>query len=191
MKRGIMPRRNPQNQLTRDCLYEALMLLWDQKPLTQITVTELAEKAGTSRMAFYRHFETKEQVIESYLDDLFRQYLSDIWKVRDLSIDMFARLFFVYLKQNDRLIRHICDSSLSDMLLNKFDEYINVVLDNRLHLSDPVRVSDSYLRHFVAGGLFKCLVEWTREGMVEPPEQIAERVAGFISRIVDDAPKDF
>lgn len=95
-------------------------------------------------------------------------------------------LFFVYLKQNDRLIQHICNSNLSDMLLNKFDEYITVVLDSKFHLSDPMRVSDSYLRHFVAGGLFKCLVEWTKEGMAEPPEHIAARVAGFIVRIVDD-----
>lgn len=178
-----MANRSPQNQFSRDCLFEALMALWDQKHLSEITVTELAQKTGTSRMAFYRHFETKEQLIESYLDDLFRRYLTDIWKVRDLSVGNFSRMFFCYLKENDRLIRHICEDSLSDMLLNKFDEYINVVLACRLHLYDPERLDDACLRHFIAGGLFKCLVEWTRDGMEEPAEQVAGRVAGYIERI--------
>ena len=65
--------KTAQKQATRQRLYGALMELWANQPLAEVSVVELADRAGVSRMAFYRNCGTKEQVVEFYLDYLFGQ----------------------------------------------------------------------------------------------------------------------
>ncbi|MBM9833823.1 TetR/AcrR family transcriptional regulator, partial [Enterococcus faecalis] len=43
------------NQITRESLETALLFLMEKKELTKISISELVEKAGVSRNAFYRN----------------------------------------------------------------------------------------------------------------------------------------
>ncbi|MCP1111290.1 TetR/AcrR family transcriptional regulator [Ohessyouella blattaphilus] len=42
------------NILAKEYIVSALLLLVSQKPLSKITVSELCQKAGVSRMTFYK-----------------------------------------------------------------------------------------------------------------------------------------
>ena len=57
--------KNTPNQQTREKIVNALLTLIKEKPLSTITITELTQLAGVSRMAFYRNFSTKEEVFSS------------------------------------------------------------------------------------------------------------------------------
>ncbi|MBR5113246.1 MAG: helix-turn-helix transcriptional regulator, partial [Clostridia bacterium] len=50
-------------KITRESIVTALVLLFADKPYEKITVTEIVKKAGVSRTAFYRNFNTKEDVL--------------------------------------------------------------------------------------------------------------------------------
>ncbi|MEL6526896.1 MAG: TetR/AcrR family transcriptional regulator, partial [Chloroflexota bacterium] len=56
---------------TRKLLQNALIQLLKEKPLAKIQIKELTELANVSRPAFYKHFETKERLLFSLVDDLF------------------------------------------------------------------------------------------------------------------------
>ena len=45
-----MKKRNPSNFLARECIATALIQLASQKPFSAITVSELTQRAGVSRM---------------------------------------------------------------------------------------------------------------------------------------------
>ena len=60
--------KNTPNQQTREKIVNALLTLIKEKPLSTITITELTQLAGVSRMAFYRNFSTKEEVFSSHLN---------------------------------------------------------------------------------------------------------------------------
>ena len=47
------------NRLTRECLCTAMMRLMSTTPPERITISEIIELAGVSRMAFYRNYGTK------------------------------------------------------------------------------------------------------------------------------------
>ena len=62
------------NKVTRECLQTALIQLMSQKPFEKITITELVRRSGVSRTAFYRNYESKEEILNevcrSFIDSL-------------------------------------------------------------------------------------------------------------------------
>lgn len=51
--------KNAANQIAKECLVTALIQLLKEKNLSEITISELASKAGVSRMTYYRNYTTK------------------------------------------------------------------------------------------------------------------------------------
>ena len=62
--------KSPSNLLVRECIVEAMIKLIYEKPLSAITISELTERAGVSRMTFYRNYGSKEDVWKDELADL-------------------------------------------------------------------------------------------------------------------------
>lgn len=54
---------NNGNEVARNSLFGAFIQLMDQKPINQITVLELCQKANISRSAFYWNFSSKEDML--------------------------------------------------------------------------------------------------------------------------------
>ena len=54
---------NGTHALAMDCIYEALVQLMDEKPYEKITVTEIVARAGFSRMAYYRNYSSKDEIL--------------------------------------------------------------------------------------------------------------------------------
>ena len=53
------------NLLTREAIETALLQLLEKKDLTKISISELVKRAGVSRAAFYRNYDSKEEILES------------------------------------------------------------------------------------------------------------------------------
>ena len=58
---------------TRALLQNSLLDLLQKKRLAKIQIKEITEHADLSRQAFYLHFDSKEELLFSYLDDVFAQ----------------------------------------------------------------------------------------------------------------------
>ena len=69
-----MRRKNVTNAIIRESITEALLLLMQVQPFAQITITDLVQKAGVSRVSFYRNFESKEDVLLCRLDETARSW---------------------------------------------------------------------------------------------------------------------
>jgi hypothetical protein len=54
---------NRQVQRSKSWIFEALMILMDEKPYDKITVSDIVKKAGIARQTFYRNFNGKNEVI--------------------------------------------------------------------------------------------------------------------------------
>lgn len=52
------------SQITKRALASSLKLLLLQKPLNKITINDIAEKCGVSRMTFYYHFKDVYDLVE-------------------------------------------------------------------------------------------------------------------------------
>ncbi|MBO5270759.1 MAG: TetR/AcrR family transcriptional regulator, partial [Clostridia bacterium] len=58
-----MARKNKSNQVSREYLLKAFVNLMQTEPYSDITVTDITKAAGVSRMAYYRNYTAKEQIL--------------------------------------------------------------------------------------------------------------------------------
>lgn len=66
---------NPVAQKNQDAFCTALFQLLLKKPLEKISVTELCHMADLDRTTFYRSFESKDDVLDYYLDQIGRAHV--------------------------------------------------------------------------------------------------------------------
>ena len=76
-----MKKKNQSNQLARECIVTALIQLTEQKPFSAITVSELTQRAGVSRMTYYRNYTSKEDVFQKYMDEIVEEYRQEAEKL--------------------------------------------------------------------------------------------------------------
>lgn len=58
-----MKKESSARRATTEWIYEALVELMRETPYDRITVTDIAKKAGVSRMAYYRNYRDKDDIL--------------------------------------------------------------------------------------------------------------------------------
>ena len=77
-----MKKKNQSNQLAKECIVTALIQLTEQKPFSAITISELTDRAGVSRMTYYRNYTSKEDVFKKYMDEIVEKYRREAGKLK-------------------------------------------------------------------------------------------------------------
>lgn len=62
---------------TRKMLQDALIGLTIEKGFTGVTVREIAERAMVNRATFYRHYQDKYDLLDQYMDEIYRLTFAD------------------------------------------------------------------------------------------------------------------
>ena len=112
-----MARKNEAHDAVVESLTQALLLMMEQKPLAQINISELCEKAGVSRVSFYRNFDSMEQILLQH----FIRCTDDWWadfKKKDsaaMSESFWSELLEQYRK-NKRLVQLLYENGVSHII---------------------------------------------------------------------------
>lgn len=167
------------NKISKESIFTALMILMEKKNFNEISITEIATKAGVSRMAFYRNYSLKEDIITNYLDDLFKEYANEITSFEKEDKYQAAYLFFTYFRKHAELIKNLIDSNLTNLILDRFDKYLNFLFKNTTKDKTYSPEAEQYLIQYMSGGLYKILIEWVKSGMKEDDEYMAELICDF------------
>ena len=64
-----------RNIYVTEHITNSLLALLEEKPLENISISELCNNAGIGRASFYRNFNSKEDILKAYINKLF-----DEWK---------------------------------------------------------------------------------------------------------------
>ena len=159
-----------QKRFFQSCLYDALMKLIQEKKFDKISVGELCEAAGVSRMTYYRSYNNKEDILLQHLDECFAMYLADL-PVQDFY--GVALSFFQFWQGQEReFLIAVVHSGLSAQLMDKFYGYLDQII--------PQMVSEEvqpFVKSFLAGGLYKMLMDWMKTGTQATPEEMAAFLA--------------
>ena len=54
-------------EFAKNCIMDALLQLMHTKDYEQISISELARKAGGSRISYYRNYSSKDSILIDYL----------------------------------------------------------------------------------------------------------------------------
>ena len=67
---------NKTRHKTKDNISLAVYVLMLKRPYEEISVKEICERAGVSRMSFYRYYNNKEDIFVDYCDERFEDFYS-------------------------------------------------------------------------------------------------------------------
>ena len=118
---------NHSKQFSRDCMVQALMQLLQTKSLSNITISELTERAGVSRMTYYRNYNSMDEIFISYLKDLVDAYRQDVaaWPDKGNYNDYRNMLHcYEYFDHYREFIACLVNTGLGHLLLQALDSYI-------------------------------------------------------------------
>ncbi len=88
-------------------------MLSEKQNLTNISVSELCNRAELSRGAFYSHYDDIYGVAEEYENELIDAFFDKTRLISSQSIMQFIDSIFEYIRQNDENYRLLCKSNES------------------------------------------------------------------------------
>ena len=102
------------NSFMYDCFFNSVVELMKTKPYKEITIKDICEKSGFSRMAYYRNFESKDDIlikkVEAVYDRLKVLVKENIGKTYD--IEIFREIYNEFL--NNHLISTLFKARLME-----------------------------------------------------------------------------
>lgn len=159
---------------TRKLIYDAFIELLRKKPVSQISITELCDKATINRNTFYCHYNTPRDILLQLADILLVQIKEAIKGIHSSleTITITCRI----LKEN----QDICSVLLSENAeLNFFKEILQLSAERNRDVmvkkANPLSsLYQEMLTEFIISGSSAAIQTWVNRGMKESPEDIAE-----------------
>ncbi|PXV89200.1 TetR family transcriptional regulator [Lachnotalea glycerini] len=179
------------SQITKRALEESLKKLLLKKPLEKITITDITEDCGISRMTFYYHFKDIFDLVEwSCVEDAAKAI--DGKKTYDTWQQGYLQIFEAVLENKPLITNayHSISREQVEIYLYKltYDLLIGVV--NEQSFGMEIREEDKkFIADFYKFALVGLLLDWIKNGMREDPGIIIDRLSilvhGNISAALD------
>ncbi|MBQ3063212.1 MAG: TetR/AcrR family transcriptional regulator [Clostridia bacterium] len=164
-----MSKGSESNRLAKECIVTALVELMKVRDYHTITITDIAKKAGVSRMAYYRNYTSKEDIFKKYIDEVGEDIHRQIVGSRSSTVpyEYFLALFEQLDKYSDLAIvayrAHLGELILTALIKNMF-------------ITFPPKndsAAERYHRFFIAGAFYNVFIEWLKGGLQESPAEMA------------------
>lgn len=170
------------SQTTKRALEASLKKMLLQKPLNKITINDIAEDCGISRMTFYYHFKDIYDLVEwACVEDAKRalegKKTCDTWQEGYLNI-------FHAVQENKPFILNVyrCVSR------ERIEQYLYPLVHNLLlgvveETAGGAKVADEekqFIANFYEYAFVGVMLEWIKNDMKEEPSLIVERISRLI-----------
>ena len=165
-------KRQKQIDESKQMISSAFVRLLREHPYDDLTLSQIADHAGVSRMTLYRHFKSKEKIVlymaQKTLDEELARTEDGNQPIKELIVQ---RLEFVKnlphraILLRSREIEEILDSFRMISFKEKFEELVGQRYED-----------DPYLFHFFFGGISNMLREWLRNDCQESQRELAEGI---------------
>lgn len=155
----------------------ATLELLQYKKLSELTVAEVAKKAGVSRMAFYRHFPNLSQVLTEYYEPKFQKIfdqtihkISDEQKITDLH-DFFTELTPDF--------KRAIAGEYTSIIFQIFTKQMARFYDTTTTWTDWQGSKRLYWIKFMSAGIFEVWLTWIQNGQKESLVEMTKLVKEF------------
>ena len=162
---------NQQALKSRRQIRDALLSLMRDTSFQEITVSEICRQAKVVRQTYYRHFDTKNDVLDFHMDELFAQY----FVIHFFGDTMLAQLeaFYAYMLENEAFLRMVSRDQLFFMVERTIIANLAAFLDIRTIADVEDAWAERYVTGFIAATICSLLSQWTQGGFQEPVDRMA------------------
>lgn len=169
---------------SREAIQNALLALLRDKPLDEITISELAIKADVNRKTFYNNYhniqEVRDELDDRYLDMIFSLIENtEISALRSRPEDFFLKMFRA-MHDNIDQCRLLFDAGEHFCLTARLKENIRPYLEKEMEEHSPGAPLVPYIQEYVVSGLSSLINLWLHSSPMLPDEDIAKLATELI-----------
>ncbi len=177
------------SDLTRKAIADSLKSLLLEKPLSRITVMDIAAECGISRMTFYYHFRDIYDLVGWIISSDITHILSgrkthDTWQEGFLSVFKAVErdhifVFNVYNSMSREQLERSLSGPVTELLLS-------VVKESESHgrLKDDELI---FIASFYSYAFIGVMLDWVGGGMREKPDVMIKRIECVMSGSFENA----
>lgn len=154
-----MKHKSASQKLVKECIFTALLLLMEQKNYQDITITDITKKAGVSRMAYYRNYASKEDILREQAKETFTTLASYSDNQARPDASSFYKHFFMEVRNNQGVISNLQRAGLLETFWDEFMDYLARIYSTyfQWQIADN-GASDIF--YFFSGGLLNLIKKW-------------------------------
>lgn len=169
-------------KMTKKALAAALKKLLEKKPLSKITVTDIAEECEINRHTFYYHFRDIYDLIEWIYENEAEQYIlgdgiPGTWQEG-------LRQLFQYILDNRKFVVETYMFFQKDHLLQFVHKHAAQLVSHIMESEkEKIRISQEkqkFAVDFYAFALEGIIYAWVKNGMKHDPEEIIRMLSAMI-----------
>jgi AcrR family transcriptional regulator len=179
-KRNDKQRRKPDRRIrqTRSQLGNALVALIQDKPIDEVTVKEVLDRASVGRSTFYLHFRDKDDLFLCQLEDGLDMWTTLLSKKQEKSIRVVpVEEFFAHVASARKLYRALVDAGRIQAFFDLAQGYFARGIARRLKEIGPATLVHRELdarSQGLAGNLLSLLKWWLDRSARESPKAMDE-----------------
>lgn len=163
------------NNLTKNALEESLKKFLLHKPLDKITISDLTNDCGISRMAFYYHFKDIYDLVEwACIEDATRALQGK--KTYDTWQDGLLQIFEAVLENKPFILnvyRSVSRERMENYLYSLIYQLIEGVVEEKSVNMKVSAEQKKFIADFYKYSFVGIMLDWVKRGMKETPREMA------------------
>lgn len=165
-------------------------MLMKTSSLSKITITEIVQHANLNRGTFYKHYQSKEQLLDEIVDDvlgdLARSYRApysdrEVFKLTELTASKIE--IFEHVDRHAKFYKVIVDSHAFQGFQTRICDVLKQLSTDDLQRfqGTPSKVDKDFLASYSAYALFGFIIEWIHSDFKYTPAFMAEQLMEILS----------
>ena len=148
-----------KNTYVKKQITAALLELLKEKPIADISISELTQRAQIGRVSFYRNYQSKEDILREESDRLIKEWGHRYETNPESSPETLFPSLFDFYKEHKEFYTIIFQAGMTSIMLE-------TILDT-IQVTEEMSNLEAYMKSFWAYGIYGWLIEWINRGMPE------------------------
>ncbi len=153
-----------KNTYVKKQITAALLALLKEKPLSEISISELTSRAEIGRVSFYRNYGSKEDILKEESDRLIGEW-GKLYESNPESAPqtLFPSLFDFYRDHKD-FYTTLYEAGMSSIMME--------TIVGTIRITPEMQNLEAYMKSFWAYGIYGWMLEWIKRGMQESGKEL-------------------
>ena len=165
-----------KENLTKNYIFQSFRRLLEKNKYNDVSVCDICEKAGVSRMSFYRNFKSKEDLTYKGFENIIHDLKKRIDALEQKTTYSITKLIYETFRESKSLLYSLDGSDfskeLTDLIFKELSEKVEL---------DYMSKSMKYIPVFYFGAIVVTAMHWLNSGCQESEEEMARMTASLIN----------
>ena len=169
---------------TKREIRSALLKILEDKPLSEITVKEIADRACINRKTFYSHYASPDEILSELEDEIvgsIAYFLEDVMiDEYNLGPQYFLQFINTVYASNPQFFENLVSMRNYTFIADKIKKVLKDEILRSMEVPEDKTASASAVLEYFIGGAAAVYVDWIREGKKLPFDDVSRLITGLM-----------